>query len=153
MEIREMEEARFQPHTRPVRTHTRDSNADLRQEVPSLLQAVESVQIRPDEPAAGREVQLCPRAVVDPEADGDDAEDVTGYRTHVAGEVPLGRVIEPRRDSDGDRRNRERGALRRPLAGDGYFERRTRRDLEANTAGEGCTLRRRPGRCRLCVQR
>ena len=153
MEIREMEEARFQRHTRPVRTYTRDANTDLRQEVPSSLHAVESVQIRPDEPGAGREVQLCPRAVVGTEADGDNAEDVTGYRTHVAGEVPLGRVIEPRRDSDGDRRHCERGALRCPLAGDGYFERRPRRDLEANAAGEGCTLRRRPRRYRLCVQR
>ena len=153
MEIREMEEARFQRHTRPVRTHTRDSKPDLRKEVPSLLHAVESVQIRPDEPGASREMQLCARAVVGPEADWDDAEGVAGDRADVAGEVPLGRVIEPRRDSNGDRWNRERGALRRPLAGDGYFERRPRRDLEANAAGEGGTLRRRSGRYRLCAQR
>jgi len=153
MKIREMEEARFQRHTRPVRTLPRDSNADLRQEVPSLLHAVESIQIRPDEPGAGREMQLCPRAVVDPEADGDDAEDVTGYRAHVAGEVPLGRVIEPRRDADGDRRNRERGALRRPFPGDGHFERGPRRDLEANAARERCALRRGLRRERLSVQR
>ena len=40
MKIGEVEEARFHRHTRLVRSDTRDSNADLCQEVPSLLHTV-----------------------------------------------------------------------------------------------------------------